>query len=73
MLTRRFVRRVVGQPTSSFDMGQILDGGILLCRLPKGVLGDDTTRLLGSLRRRLGLAGRHRPRQPDPNASAATR
>jgi hypothetical protein len=48
MLTRRFVRRVVGQPTSSFDMGQILDGGILLCRLPKGVLGDDTTRLLGS-------------------------
>ena len=48
MLTRRFVRRVVGQPVSSFDMGQILDGGILLCRLPKGVLGDDTTRLLGS-------------------------
>jgi energy-coupling factor transporter ATP-binding protein EcfA2 len=48
MLTRRFVRRVVGQPTSSFDMAQILDGGILLCRLPKGVLGDDTTRLLGS-------------------------
>jgi energy-coupling factor transporter ATP-binding protein EcfA2 len=48
MLTRRFVRRVVGQPTSSFDMGGILDGGILLCRLPKGVLGDDTTRLLGS-------------------------
>ena len=48
MLTRRFVRRVVGQPTSSFDMGTILDGGILLCRLPKGVLGDDTTRLLGS-------------------------
>jgi hypothetical protein len=48
MLTRRFVRRVVGQPTSSFDMGQVLDGGILLCRLPKGVLGDDTTRLLGS-------------------------
>jgi hypothetical protein len=48
MLTRRFVRRVVGQPRSSFDMAQILDGGILLCRLPKGVLGDDTTRLLGS-------------------------
>jgi hypothetical protein len=48
MLNRRFVRQVVGQPTSSFDMGQILDGGILLCRLPKGVLGDETTRLLGS-------------------------
>jgi hypothetical protein len=48
MLTRRFVRRVVGQPTSSFEMSEILDGGILLCRLPKGVLGDETTRLLGS-------------------------
>ncbi|GLI02994.1 type IV secretory system conjugative DNA transfer family protein [Phytohabitans aurantiacus] len=48
MLLRRFVRRVVGQPKSSFDMGEILDGGILLCRLPKGVLGDDTARLLGS-------------------------
>jgi hypothetical protein len=48
MLLRRFVRRVVGQPTSSFDMADILDGGILLCRLPKGVLGDDTARLLGS-------------------------
>jgi hypothetical protein len=48
MLLRRFVRRVVGQPKSSFDMADILDGGILLCRLPKGVLGDDTSRLLGS-------------------------
>jgi hypothetical protein len=48
MLTRTFVRRVVGQPTSTFDMGEILNGGILLCRLPKGVLGDETARLLGS-------------------------
>jgi TraM recognition site of TraD and TraG len=30
-------------------MGQVLDGGILLARLPKGVLGDETTKLLGSL------------------------
>ncbi|MEJ3745516.1 TraM recognition domain-containing protein [Actinomycetes bacterium KLBMP 9797] len=48
MLLRRFVRRVVGQPHSSFDMAGVLDGGILLCRLPKGVLGDDTAKLLGS-------------------------
>src|SRR5262249_36935668 len=41
MLLRRFVRRVVGQPRSSFDMADILDGGILLARLPKGVLGED--------------------------------
>jgi hypothetical protein len=48
MLTRRFVRRVVGQPTSSFTMTDVLDGGILLCRVPKGMLGDETARLLGS-------------------------
>jgi TraM recognition site of TraD and TraG/Type IV secretion-system coupling protein DNA-binding domain len=48
MLTRRFMRRVVGEPISTFDMGEILDGGVLLCRLPKGVLGDDAARLLGS-------------------------
>jgi hypothetical protein len=48
-LLRDFVRGVVGGPSSSFDMGQILDGGLLLVRLPKGVLGEDTTRVLGSL------------------------
>ena len=30
-------------------MADILDGGILLARLPKGVLGDDACRLTGSL------------------------
>jgi TraM recognition site of TraD and TraG len=30
-------------------MADILDGGILLARLPKGVLGDDACRLVGSL------------------------
>ena len=30
-------------------MPQILDGGVLLCRLPKGILGEETTRILGSL------------------------
>jgi TraM recognition site of TraD and TraG len=39
---------VVGAPTSSFDMGAVLDGGVCLARLPKGLLGDDTARLLGS-------------------------
>jgi energy-coupling factor transporter ATP-binding protein EcfA2 len=47
-LLRGFVRDVVGAPTSSFDMSQVLDGGICLARLPKGLLGDDTARLLGS-------------------------
>ncbi|MBB5874615.1 energy-coupling factor transporter ATP-binding protein EcfA2 [Allocatelliglobosispora scoriae] len=49
LLSRGFVKDVIGTPYSSFRMGDILDGGILLCRLPKGILGDDTARLLGSL------------------------
>jgi len=47
-LLRSFVRDVVGSTTSSFSLDEVLDGGILLARLPKGVLGEDTARLLGS-------------------------
>ncbi len=48
-LLRDFVKRTMQYPRSSFDMGKVLDGGVLLCRLPKGVLGEDTVRLLGSM------------------------
>jgi hypothetical protein len=48
-LLRRFVRETVGSATSSFDMTDVLDGGLCLVRLPKGMLGEDTTRLLGSV------------------------
>ena len=44
-----FIRDVLGSTSSTFDMGKVLDGGILLVRLPKGVLGDDSARLLGSM------------------------
>jgi hypothetical protein len=48
-LLRDFVRRTLGTPRSSFDMARVLDrGGILLARLPKGQLGEDTARLMGS-------------------------
>jgi hypothetical protein len=48
-LLRDFVRRTIGAPRSSFDMGHVLDhGGILLARLPKGQLGEDTAKLMGS-------------------------
>jgi len=68
-LLRDFVRSVVGRPDSSFDMGQVLDGGICLVRVPKGLLGEETARLLGSFvvakvwqtathRARLGQAAR---------------
>lgn len=48
-LLRPFVRAVVGTGTTSFSLDDVLDGGVLLCRLPKGVLGDESSRLLGSL------------------------
>ncbi|WP_433431998.1 type IV secretory system conjugative DNA transfer family protein [Nonomuraea sp. CA-141351] len=48
-MLRPFVRDILGNEQSTFDVGDVLDGGILLARLPKGVLGDDTARLLGSL------------------------
>ncbi|GAA1370299.1 type IV secretion system DNA-binding domain-containing protein [Catellatospora chokoriensis] len=48
-LLRDFVRNVIGQAQSSFKMADVLNGGLLLCRLPKGVLGEETARILGSL------------------------
>ncbi|MEO3874182.1 TraM recognition domain-containing protein [Nonomuraea sp. B12E4] len=48
-LLRPFVRDILGSAQSTLNIGDVLDGKILLARLPKGVLGDDTVRLLGSL------------------------
>jgi len=48
-LLRDFVKQSMGYPKSSFDMRNILDGGVLLARLPKGTLGEETSRLMGSL------------------------
>lgn len=48
-LLRGFVRNIVGAGASSFDLTRILDGGgVCLVRVPKGVLGEETARLLGS-------------------------
>ena len=48
-LLRPFVRQVVGTPGTGVNMARLLNtGGILLVRVPKGTLGDDTARLLGS-------------------------
>jgi hypothetical protein len=48
-LLRPFVRQVVNSRTSSLDVAEVLNGGgLLLVRVPKGVLGEDTSRLLGS-------------------------
>jgi len=48
-LLRRPVRAIVGQERSSIDVaGRLDEGGLLLVRVPKGTLGEDTSRLLGS-------------------------
>ncbi|MHB1927827.1 MAG: type IV secretory system conjugative DNA transfer family protein [Acidimicrobiales bacterium] len=68
-LLRDFARNLVGVAASSFEMGQVLDGGVCLVRVPKGILGDDAARLIGSFvvakvwqaataRARAGQAGR---------------
>jgi hypothetical protein len=48
-LLRRPVRAIVGQEQTSFPLRDTLDHGLLLARLPKGTLGEDTSRLLGGL------------------------
>ncbi|MFD7655352.1 type IV secretory system conjugative DNA transfer family protein [Actinosynnema sp. NPDC059797] len=48
-LLRPFVRDAIAAGPSTVDMSQVLDGGICLVRIPKGSLGEETTRLVGSL------------------------
>lgn len=48
-LLRRSVRAIVGQERSTINVEECLDKGrLLLVRVPKGTLGEDTSRLLGS-------------------------
>lgn len=48
-LLRPFVRNAIAGGHSTVDMSTVLDGGICLVRIPKGSLGEETTRLVGSL------------------------
>ncbi|GAA2779121.1 type IV secretory system conjugative DNA transfer family protein [Crossiella cryophila] len=71
--TRRFVADLFGTARSSFHPADILDGGILLARLPKGELGEDTSRLVGSLLlSSLWQATTARAGQPEPHRRDAT-
>ncbi len=48
-LLRGPLRAVVGQSDPKLDVGDLLDrGGLLLVRIPKGTLGEHTSRLLGA-------------------------
>ncbi|MDX6295958.1 MAG: hypothetical protein QOH50_5211 [Kribbellaceae bacterium] len=48
-LLRPFVRDALAAGRSTVDLAAVLDGGICLVRIPKGSLGEETTRLIGSL------------------------
>ncbi|MGD1056218.1 MAG: DUF87 domain-containing protein [Solirubrobacteraceae bacterium] len=49
-LLRRPVRAIVGHTKTTLDIPRCLNQGrLLLARLPKGTLGEDTSRLLGSM------------------------
>ncbi|WP_093573636.1 type IV secretory system conjugative DNA transfer family protein [Amycolatopsis rubida] len=70
---RRFVADLFGTATSSFVPADILDGGILLARLPKGELGEDLARLVGSLLvASLWQAAIGRSHQPEHDRADAT-
>jgi TraM recognition site of TraD and TraG/Type IV secretion-system coupling protein DNA-binding domain len=71
-LLRRPVRAIVGQERSTIDAARTLDeGGLLLVKVPKGTLGEDTSRLLGSFvvarvwQAALARAARPEPERPD--------
>lgn len=48
VLSRRFAASLFGVGASTFRLSDVLDGGVLLVRLPP-TLGEDTVRLVGSL------------------------
>ena len=49
LIRDRFTRALLTGDGPPMDMTAVLDGGICLARLPEGLLGADTTSLIGSL------------------------
>ena len=49
VLSHRFGRDLLAAPAATFDLTEILDGGILITRLPKGEIGEGGVKLVGSL------------------------
>ena len=70
-LLRGAIRTIVGQARPREDPEALLDrGGLLLVRIPKGLLGEDTSRLLGALViARVWHAAMRRARTPEADRS----
>lgn len=49
VLSHRFARDLLAAPGSTVDLSAVLDGGVLIARLPKGEIGEHAAQLLGSL------------------------
>ncbi len=49
VLSHRFAHDLLAAPAATFDLSEILDGGILIVRIPKGDIGDSGVQLVGSL------------------------
>jgi hypothetical protein len=74
LLLRPFARQLLCGGPSTINLTTVLDrGGLLLVRIPKGVLGEETTRLVGSLilaqTWQAATARAHRPQHERPDAS----
>jgi len=49
-VSTELIRNIVGQPKNSFSIRKIMDEGkILLVKLPKGILGEENSQLLGAM------------------------
>jgi len=66
-LANPVLNRIITQPRSAFDVGQVMDEGkILLVNLAKGKIGEDTASLLGALLvTKIGLAALSRADMPE--------
>lgn len=57
------VKRIIGQSKATIDFDEILNGKILICNLAKGLIGEDTSELLGiSILSKLQMAAYRRIR-----------
>jgi len=70
-LLRPTMRNLLGQSNSTIQMSELLDSNaIVLVSLAKGLLGEETSRLLGSfIVARLWQAAMHRADRPEPPTS----
>jgi type IV secretion system coupling TraD/TrwB family protein len=73
VLGRRFARDLLTPATSTFSLGEVLDGGVLIARLPKGEIGTETSRLVSGLLVSClwGATTRRARRDPDQRPDAS--